>query len=72
MKNKTLISIRVEPELLAFLDNAIERHPYWNRSSMMNHLLMALFKCERFGAVDGILSSYDPYDDKINIIASKN
>lgn len=67
MQNKELISVRLSPELLTYIDKARDRHPYWNRSSMMNHLLLSLFKCQMSNAVDELLASFDPFDDGLVI-----
>lgn len=67
MGHLKLISVRLSPEVLAFIDKAKERHPYWNRSSMMNHLLLSLFKCQMSNAVDDLLASFDPFDDGLSV-----
>ena len=67
MQNKVLISVRLSPEVLAYIDKAKDHHPYWNRSSMIDHLLLALFKCQAPNAIDDILASFDPFDDGLII-----
>lgn len=67
MMKTTLISIRLNDELKRKLDELVERHPYFTRSFIINHLLSAVLDCTAGDGVWDILKSADPYDDKISI-----
>lgn len=67
MVRNTLISVRVEKELLDKIEDLMVGKPYLNRSRVINCLLSAMLKCAICGQVDKILDSYDPYDAGIVI-----
>lgn len=41
--NLKLLSIRIEPETLAKIEEFTKRHTYWNRNAVINSLLTTLF-----------------------------
>lgn len=42
MENLKLISVRIDPETLAKIDNFRNRHAYWKRNTIINGLLSAV------------------------------
>lgn len=67
MNKTTLISIRLNDELKRKLEELVKKHPYFTRSFIINHLLSAMLDCTAGDGVWHILSSADPFDDKITI-----
>lgn len=67
MAQTTLISVRVENELLEKIDELLISKPYMKRSRAINILLTAILKCPICGQVDRLLDCYDPYDEGIFI-----
>lgn len=70
MENKTLISVRLQPSLLAKIDEITAKAGYLNRSYVISHLLTAFFECSVNDSLWRVLNSFDPYDDGIEINAS--
>lgn len=62
MAQNTLISVRIENELLNKIDELREGKPYLKRSRVINCLLNAMLKCSIRGQVNKVLDTYDPYD----------
>lgn len=43
-ENLKLLSVRINPETLEAIENFTQKHSYWNRNSIINHLLSTIFK----------------------------
>lgn len=41
-ENLKLVSVRIDPETLKRLDEFVERHVYWKRNQVINHILWAV------------------------------
>lgn len=42
--NLKLLSVRLNPDTVEAIEKFIEKHPYWNRNSVINNLLSTIFK----------------------------
>lgn len=62
MENKKLISIRLDPDVVAKIDNMAESYRYRTRSSIINHLLSVVLKCSTGGTLDKMLSEFRPVE----------
>lgn len=68
---KTLVSMRLDNDIVAQLDDFLTLHSYYSRTSVVCHLLRALFQCGGRDSVNEILRHFDPYDEGLVITISK-
>lgn len=68
---KTLVSMRMDNDILTQIDDYLKLHTYYSRTTVICHLLRALFQCGRHDVVNEILRHFDPYDEGIVIKISK-
>jgi len=68
---KTLISMRLDNDVISQLDYFMKLHHYYSRTSIVCHLMRALFQCGGNTVVHEILRHFNPYDEGIVITISK-
>lgn len=68
---KTLVSMRMDDDILTKIDHFLKIHYYYSRTTVVCHLLRALFQCGSDGIINEILRHFDPYDEGIVITISK-
>lgn len=62
MDKKKLISIRLDPDVVAKIDNMADSYRYRTRSSIINRLLSVVLKCSTGGTLDKMLCEYKPVE----------
>lgn len=61
MENLKLISIRIDPDTLAKIDELAKRQTYYKRSTIINNLLAAVVKCSDGNTLWRMYSTYSPH-----------
>lgn len=62
MVNLKLISLRIDPNVLAKIDVLAKKHSYYKRSSIINNLLNAVINCSDGDTLWRMLSTYRPQE----------
>lgn len=68
MKRNKLITLRIDKDNLARIEELIAGAPYLNRSRVINVILSAVLQCCGPSEVWKILNAYDPLSDGIQIL----
>lgn len=71
MSRTKLISLRIDEQTLAKIDEIAKIRGYTNRSWVINHLLKAMLQCTIGGQVWKLIHSYDPFSDGYTIHITK-
>ena len=71
MSRTKLISLRIDEQTLAKIDEIAKIRGYTNRSWVINHLLKAVLQCTAGGQVWKLIHSYDPFSDGYTIHITK-
>lgn len=61
MEKLKLISLRIEPETLAKIDELAKRHGYYTRSAIINRLLANVLNCSDKDTLWRMLSTYNAH-----------
>lgn len=62
MENKKLISIRLDPDVVAKIDNMAKFNRYRTRSSIINQLLSVVLQCSTGETITKMLEEYRPVE----------
>lgn len=60
--NLKLISVRIDPDTLAKIDEMTKRHYYWKRNTIINRILTNVMQCFDEKALFDIVKYYPKYD----------
>lgn len=73
MAQTKLISVRLDEQLVSYMDEVASKHSYLDRSKIVSRLLSAMVQCCEYKDVMQVLNCYDPYSDGITIeVKQKN
>lgn len=61
-ENLQLISVRIDPDTLAKINEMAKRHYYWKRNTIINSILTTVMQCFDDKALFEMVKYYPKYD----------
>jgi len=65
-ENLKLVSARIEPRTLEKIEEFCKNHRLWNRNSVINGILTAVFDHFEDGDIYDMVRSWNPYYDEVD------